>query len=115
MMKLSETTRNTLDAIEDISIPQTLDELTVRKFEENKLNIIAYLDKVSRHADAKALGFSDEGQTTPDWSREVHWTNSDDIGFDNTSSTAGNGFVQWSPIINSSTKELDSDLGDTSW
>ncbi|SMF32255.1 tetratricopeptide repeat protein [Pseudobacteriovorax antillogorgiicola] len=115
MMILSETTKNTLTAIEDISIPQTLDESIVSKFEERKLGIIAYLDKVSREADAQALGITEEGQTTPDWSREVQWTNDEQLEFDQTNSTAGNGFVQWSPVMEKASDDFGADVGDSSW
>ena len=115
MMMLSDTTKNTLIAIEDITIPQTLDEKVVSQFEERKLSIVAYLDQVAREADTKALGISEEGQTTPDWSREVQWTNDEQINFDQTNSSSGNGFVQWAPVSEQAQESFGSDLGDASW
>lgn len=99
MMRLSETTQNTLDAIEEISIAQTLGAKQVEKFEKRKLGIVSYLAEVAAKADNRALGMSADGKTTPDWSREIMWVNSNEWNFDETQPTSGNGYVQWAPAI----------------
>ena len=96
MIMLSQATKYTLDAIENITIPQTLDEKTVDRFETSKFNHVNYLDQVASKAIDQALGLSEDGETTPDWSREIRWDVASDWNFEQTANHAGNGYVQWS-------------------
>ncbi|NRA63642.1 MAG: hypothetical protein HRU19_04120 [Pseudobacteriovorax sp.] len=96
MMMLAQATRYTLDAIEEITIPQTLEESVVDAFESKKFNYVTYLDDVATKSIEQALGLSEEGETTPDWSREIRWDTETDWSFEQTNSNAGNGYVQWS-------------------
>ncbi len=97
MLRLSESTRNTLSSIENLSIPQTLDEKTVRSFENDKLNVINALGKSSARAESVALGISAKGETTPEWSQEITVTNSDN-GIERSHGATGSGYVQWMPV-----------------
>lgn len=99
MMRLSETTKNTLNTIDEISIAQTLDEKIVQKFEKRKLGIVVYLSELANKCDERALGMTEEGRNTPDWSREIMWVNSTDWNFEEGNPTSGNGYVQWAPVM----------------
>ncbi|MDQ3231128.1 MAG: hypothetical protein M3Q07_04845, partial [Pseudobdellovibrionaceae bacterium] len=97
MLRLSETTRHSLSAIEDLSIPQTLDEGIVQKFEQQKLSIINVISQTASQADIIALGVSEKGDTLPVWSQEIV-VNSSEGNLDRGHGAIGNGYVQWMPV-----------------
>ena len=115
MMELADASRKTLTSIEDITMAQTLSEADVKSFETRKLELITYLDQVARESDDRALGLSEEGDTTPEWTREVQWANDDESDLDQSTSTSGNGYVQWSPSIQKATESDESEFGGSSW
>lgn len=96
MLRLSETTRNSLSSIENLSIAQTLDEKTVRNFENQKLSIINAIGKTAARADSIALGISEKGETTPEWSQEIVVNNSDN-SLERSHGATGSGYVQFIP------------------
>jgi hypothetical protein len=97
MLRLSEVTRNSLSAIEPLTIPQTLEEAQVRRFDQQKLAIIGTISQVASRADAVALGVSEKGETLPEWSQEIVVNNSE-ASFDRSHGAIGNGYVQWLPV-----------------
>ncbi len=97
MLRLSETTRNSLSAIENLSVAQTLDESIVKKFDQQKLAIINVISQTSSQADSIALGISEKGETLPDWSQEIV-VNSSEGNLDRAHGAIGNGYVQWMPV-----------------
>jgi hypothetical protein len=97
MLRLSETTRHSLSAIENLSIPQTLDEKIVTKFEQQKLAIINVITQTASEADVIALGISEKGDTLPVWSQEIV-VNSSEGNLDRSHGAIGNGYVQWMPV-----------------
>jgi hypothetical protein len=97
MLRLSETTRNSLTAIEPLSIAQTLDEATVQKFEQQKLAVINVITQTASQADVIALGISEKGDTTPVASQEIS-VNSSDGNLDRNQGAIGNGYIQWMPV-----------------
>lgn len=99
LMRLSETTKNTLSSIENITIAQTLDDKTVESFESYKLKIVSYLANLARKSDEKALAIVEKGQSTPGWSKEFMWAKSNNWNFDASNPTSGNGYVQWAPVM----------------
>ena len=108
MMELSEATNYTLKAIEDITIAQTLDEQTVNSFEKRKLSIISYLSDTASKADNRALGITENGLTTPDWSSEILGVNQGELSIDEAQTTSGNGYVQWAPVVDHQSENADS-------
>jgi hypothetical protein len=94
MLRLSETMRDSLASIENLSIAQTLDEKTVRTFENQKLGIINSIGKTAARADAIALGISEKGETTPEWSQEIVVNNSDN-SLERSHGATGSGYVQF--------------------
>lgn len=114
MLDLAETTKNTLNAIEDITIPQTLAESEVKHFEEKKLQLVAYLDQTAIEADSHALGITEEGNTTPDWFRAVEWVSGSDEGISSDETRqSGNSYIQWQPVEESNIEQVNfgADLG----
>ncbi len=97
MMRLSETTRDSLKSIENLTIAQTLDAASVRKFERQKLAIIATISQTSARADSVALGISESGETLPEWSQEIV-VNSSEGSLTRSHGAIGNGYVQWLPV-----------------
>ncbi|MBC7660758.1 MAG: hypothetical protein H7249_13765 [Chitinophagaceae bacterium] len=97
MLRLSDTTRNSLASIENLSIAQTLDEKSVRAFEAQKLSVISAISKASARADSIALGISEKGETTPEWSQEINVNNSDS-NLERSHGATGSGYVQWVPV-----------------
>jgi TolA-binding protein len=97
MLRLSETTRHSLSAIEDLSIPQTLESSIVQKFETQKLGIINVISQTAAQADVVALGISEKGDTLPVWSQEI-MVNSSEGNLDRSHGAIGNGYVQWMPV-----------------
>lgn len=97
MLRLSEITRNSLSAIENLSLAQTLDEATVSKFEQQKLGVINAITQTASQADAIALGISEKGDTLPVWSQEIVVNNSEG-NLDRSHGAIGNGYVQWMPV-----------------
>jgi TolA-binding protein len=97
MLRLSETTRNSLSAIENLSIPQTLEASIVQKFEQQKLGIINVISQTAAQADVVALGISEKGDTLPVWSQEIV-VNSSEGNLDRSHGAIGNGYVQWMPV-----------------
>jgi TolA-binding protein len=97
MLRLSETTRHSLSAIEDLSIPQTLEASIVQKFETQKLGIINVISQTAAQADVVALGISEKGDTLPVWSQEIV-VNSSEGNLDRSHGAIGNGYVQWMPV-----------------
>ncbi len=96
MLRLSEVTRNSLVSIENLSIAQTLDEKTVRAFENQKLGIINAIGKTAARADSVALGISEKGETTPESSAEIVVNNSDN-SLERSHGATGSGYVQFMP------------------
>lgn len=96
MLRLSETTRDSLSSIENLTIAQTLDEKTVRNFESQKLGIINAIGKTASRADSIALGISEKGDTTPAWSQEIIVSNSDN-SIERSHGATGSGYVQFIP------------------
>ena len=115
MIHLGERSRETLEAIEDISMAQTLSAEAVKNFEDRKLQIITYLDQVARQSEERALDLSEGGETTPQWSREVQWTSDDKTDLNQGNTTSGNGYVQWEPLLAPVSDNLDADIGGSSW
>ena len=115
MMKLSDYSRKTLTAIEDISMVQTLAESEVKEFEDRKLHIISFLDQVAQESEERALDLAESGETTPLWTREVHWASDDNTDLDQTNSTSGNGYIQWAPVSELTTETADEDFGGAEW
>lgn len=97
MLRLSESTRNSLASIENLSIAQTLDEKSVRSFEAQKLGIINAIGKSAARADSIALGISEKGETTPEWSQEIV-VNNTDSNLERSHGATGSGYVQWMPV-----------------
>ncbi|MBC7531669.1 MAG: hypothetical protein H7318_08835 [Oligoflexus sp.] len=97
MLRLSESTRNSLASIENLSIAQTLDEKSVRAFESQKLAIITAISRSGARADSIALGISEKGETTPEWSQEI-LVNNTDSNLERGHGATGSGYVQWMPI-----------------
>jgi len=97
MLRLSETTRDSLASIENLSIAQTLDEKSVRSFENQKLGIITALSKSASRAEAIALGISEKGETTPEGSQEIV-VNSSDSTLERSHGATGSGYIQWMPV-----------------
>lgn len=97
MLRLSEITRYSLSSIEDLTIAQTLDEKTVRDFESKKLGVINFITKTAARADAMALGISEKGESTPEWSQEIVVTNSEGA-LDRSHGATGGGYIQWQPV-----------------
>ncbi|MES2745817.1 MAG: hypothetical protein V4655_10350 [Bdellovibrionota bacterium] len=96
MLRLSETTRNSLTSIENLSIAQTLDEKSVRAFENQKLSILSAIGKIASRADSIALGISEKGESTPIWSQEITVNNSDN-SLERSHGATGSGYVQFMP------------------
>jgi TolA-binding protein len=97
MLRLSETTRLSLSSIENLTIAQTLEESQVRRFDQQKLAIIATITQTAAKADTVALGISEQGETIPEWSQEIVVNNSD-ASLDRSHGAIGNGYVQWLPV-----------------
>ncbi len=97
MLRLSETTRNSLKSIEDLTIAQTLDAATVQQFEKQKLAIITSITGTASKADAMALGISEQGETLPEWAKEIELNSSDD-SLNRSHGAIGNGYIQWLPV-----------------
>ncbi len=97
MLRLSESTRNSLTSIENLSIAQTLDEKTVRAFENQKLAVINAFGKAAARAESIALGISEKGETTPEGSQEIV-VNSSDSNLERSHGATGSGYIQWIPI-----------------
>ncbi len=116
MIQLAEATKYTLDAIDDVSVPQTLDQGTVDSFENKKYDLVSYIDDVANRAFETALGLTEDGQNTPEWSRQILWNTDNDWSYQQANSNAGSSFVQWralqEPIVKS---RFSFDLGDTEW
>lgn len=116
MIQLAEATKYTLDAIEDVSVPQTLDQATVDNFESKKYDFVTYVDEVANAAIEKALGLTEDGQNTPEWSRQILWDTENDWSYEQASSNTGSGFVQWRAISQPVVKtDFGVDLGDSEW
>lgn len=99
MLRLSESTRNSLSSIENLSVAQTLDEKTVRGFESQKLSVISAISRAAARADSIAMGISEKGETTPEWSQEIVVNNSDS-NLERSHGATGSGFIQWMPVKN---------------
>ena len=94
---------------------QTLAESEVKEFEDRKLHIISFLDQVAQESEEKALDLAESGETTPLWTREVHWASDDNTDLDQTNSTSGNGYIQWAPVSELATESADEDFGGAEW
>ncbi|MCX6132111.1 MAG: hypothetical protein NTX25_24025, partial [Proteobacteria bacterium] len=97
MLHLSEITRNSLNAIENLSIAQTLEESAVSRFQKQKLAIITVISQTAAQADSVALGVSEKGETSPEMSQEIVVNNSEG-NLDRGHGAIGNGYVQWLPV-----------------
>ncbi len=97
MLRLSEITRNSLSAIENLTIPQTLEAAQVNRFEQQKLAIIGTISQTAVRADAAAMGVSERGDVVPDVSQEIV-VNTSNGSFDRSHGAIGNGYVQWLPV-----------------
>lgn len=97
MLRLSEITRFSLNSIENLTIAQTLDEKTVRNFEGKKLGVINVITKTAARADAMAMGISEKGESTPEWSQEIVVTNSENA-LERSHGATGGGYIQWQPV-----------------
>lgn len=95
MLRLSQITSNTIHTIEDLSLPETLDEKSVNDFNQRKQELVNILAKEAQEADGKAMALVADGNATPDWTQEILWTNSNDWNFDRITGETGNGYVQW--------------------
>lgn len=99
MLRLSETTRDSLKSIENLTIAQTLDAATVAQFDKQKLAIITSITGTAARADAVALGISEQGETLPEWSKEIE-VNSSEGSLNRSHGAIGNGYIQWLPVKN---------------
>lgn len=97
MLRLSETTRDSLKSIENLTIAQTLDAATVAQFDKQKLAIITSITGTAARADAVALGISEQGETLPEWSKEIE-VNSSEGSLNRSHGAIGNGYIQWLPV-----------------
>ncbi len=95
MLRLSQITSNSIMTIQDLALPETLDEKTVNAFNAKKEELIALLAREAQAADIKASELVVQGHSTPDWTQEILWTSSQDWNFDRITGETGNGYVQW--------------------
>ena len=100
MLSLSDTTVKTITSIQDLTIPETLDEKIVIKFNDRKQSIISTLSNYAQEAEIKSLQVAEKGYLDPEKSQQIIWNASRDWNFDRVSGETGIGFVQWSPNIN---------------
>ena len=98
MFELAKLTEKALYAIEDIKLPETLGDSTVKKFNAHKSNVVMNLVNEQSRADIQADGRSRGGETTPDWSSAILWSVSDDWSYSQTREDSGFGYVQWKPV-----------------
>ena len=64
MIQLGKRSRETLEAIEDISMAQTISAEAVKNFEDRKLQIITYLNQVAWQPEERTIDLSEGGETT---------------------------------------------------
>lgn len=98
MMVLSQTTKNTFETIEGLTIPQELDETTVENFESTKLEIMAYLDQTANDADSQAIAIMSRGEVRADWAQEGRINYDSDSLLGEGTATLNEGYIQWTPV-----------------
>jgi hypothetical protein len=81
--------------IEDVTIPATLPNGTIKAFEKEKSLVINSLSKEAISADGKCAKLAARGNTNPDWIQQVYWQNSSDMNFERVSGEAGRAYFQW--------------------
>ncbi|MEZ4741635.1 MAG: hypothetical protein R3B45_04185 [Bdellovibrionota bacterium] len=84
-----------ISVIEDVNIPVTLPDATIKSFEAEKSSIIERLSKDIIVSDEKALAIVNSGYTDPSWTRQIFWQNGSDVNFEKVSGEDGQAYVQW--------------------
>lgn len=97
MYRLATLTTNTISTIEDITIPETLDDKTVISFNNRKQSIIESLANIAERSNAKAITLVKQGTTTPIYAEQILWSNTENWDHDSISNESKHSFIQWTP------------------
>ncbi len=94
-----------VQSVEDLRINETLDPDSINAFKARKSSLVLSLAKISEDADEKALAISEKGQTMPEWTQQILWSSGTDGNFSQMTGKTGHAYIQYSPVMSSSTTE----------
>jgi hypothetical protein len=99
LQRIARIAERLITIIEDVTIPPTVADATIKAFDREKSFIINSLSKESLAADAKSGKLAERGYTNPEWIQQVYWQNSSDVNFERVSGEEGRAYIQW-PVAN---------------
>lgn len=83
------------DKISEVTINETLDDATVKQFQNTKQSLLNRLIQDEESSDEKAFALVRSGIGTPEFIGEILWHNTADWDFDKVIGEVGQGYVQF--------------------